>query len=125
MKTKMRSDMKGVSPSPLEKPYYYSCLTPGIVEDFEDGIPQLAKFIDSDKSFLIVRLFGPYAARILVHRQLQLITLIKQLCKLDKEDATEKLREYRLCTTTFSEEGDPTQTKLLREIETKLGEYCK
>jgi len=100
-------------------------LTQDIVEDFEDGIPQLSRLMDSDKNFFVVRLFGPYAARILLQRELQLNTLIKRLCKLDREDAADITRQYRLCTTTFSEQGDPAQTELLREIEVKLGEYCK
>lgn len=100
-------------------------MTQGKVEDFEEGIPQYSKLLDSDKAFFVIRSYGPYAARVLVQRELQLNTLIKQLCKLDHEDAAEKTRKYRLCTTSFSEKGDLTQTKLLREIEIKLGEYCK
>ena len=95
------------------------------MEDFEEGLAQLAKFIDTDRNFCQFRRFGSTVARILVHRQLQLISLIKKLQKLDQEDAADMKRKYRLYTAEIFKNEDPAQAELLREIEVKINEYCE
>lgn len=94
------------------------------VEDYEKGLPQLSRFLDSDRNFCQFRRFGPTAARILLHRELQLISLIKKLRELDREDANDISRQYRLHTAEIFKNGDPKQAELLREIEIKINEYC-
>ena len=100
-------------------------LTLWTVEGYEEGLPMLARFLDSDRNFCQFRRFGATAARILLHRELQLIFLIKKLQKLDREDAGDMKTKYRLRTAKQFENEDPTQTELLCEIEIKMNEYCE
>jgi hypothetical protein len=96
----------------------------GIVQDFVKGIPRLANLLDSNENFSIFRRFGPYAARCLVHRQIELGILVKRLDKLDREDALDETKHYRLHSAEHRDDWDETQKKLIDEIEMKLWEYC-
>lgn len=95
------------------------------MEEFERGIPRLAAYLDSNESFCIFQRFGPYAARILLHREIELSQLVEELNKLDAEDAAKPEMIYRLTSAEYYEGMDNTQRKLLLQIETKIGEYCE
>jgi hypothetical protein len=94
------------------------------VEDYQEGIPRLAAFLDSNDSFCVFRRFGATVARILLHREIELGGLIDQLHKLDKEDAAgDKL--YRLLSIEHKLGWDPAQITLMGKIESKINEYCE
>lgn len=94
------------------------------VEDYTAGIPRLAALHDSNDSFSIYRRFGPYAARVLLHRELELNALLGKLDSLDKEDET-KGRKYRLQSIEHEEEWDTAQQDLIQELEERLSAYCE
>lgn len=93
------------------------------VEDFEEGIPQLAALLSSHENYGIFRGFFPYATRILLHRSIELDLLVKKLNNLDKEEAAQPDREYKLRTVKLKPESDAERIKLLKELEVKLSEY--
>lgn len=95
------------------------------MEDFEEGIPRLSTFLDSNESFCIFQRFGPYAARCLLHRQIELNQLCEQLRQLDAKDAADPTKQYRLNSIEYYKGMDDTQRKLLQDIEIKIGVYCE
>lgn len=95
-----------------------------VVETYTEGIPRLAALHDSDDTFSMYRRFGPYAARVLVHRELEINELTTSLDKLDEEDLTTE-RKYRLQSIEHNEQWDATQRDLINKIQEKLSEYCE
>ncbi|KAF7954534.1 hypothetical protein EAE96_005654 [Botrytis aclada] len=57
-----------------------------IWEDFETGIPKLARFQGTHKDFAIFRAFHENHNRILVHKQIELTDIARELRKRDKKD---------------------------------------
>ena len=99
-------------------------LTITIVKDFEEGIPQLAALQESNDSVCVFRKFGTDAARVLLHKQMELDRLAKKIGELDRADSSCELR-YRLRRGAFHDSWDSEQKNLLEEQEMKLSSYCK
>ena len=95
------------------------------MEDFAEGIPQLAALLSSHENYGIFRGFFPYATRILLHRSIELGLLAEKLDNLDKEEAAQPNRQIKLKTVRLEPETDAKRIKLLKEFEVKLAEYCK
>lgn len=89
------------------------------VEDFEQGIPQLAAVLN--KSFGLYRVFFAQANRILLRRIAKLSKLEKDQRELDKKDAAQpdKCKLY-----TFEGEDDKERARLERIIEIEINELC-
>ncbi len=87
------------------------------VENRRPGYPRLSAFIASDNNFALFRRFGELHARILLHKQDQLVELEQKLQDLDAGEQT----PYYLS----SRRGDrnPTRTALMAEVEAKLPVY--
>jgi hypothetical protein len=97
----------------------------GAVEDYQEGIPRLAAFLDSNESFCMFRRFGTTTARVLLHRQIELDILVDQLHKLDQEDAAAGDKLYRLSSVEHKEGWDTAQRKLMETFDTKIRDYCE
>lgn len=95
------------------------------MEDFEEGIPQLSALLSSHENYGIFRGFFPYATRVLLHYSVELDLLAKRLNKLDKEEASQPDRQYKLRTVNLNPESDEERIELLKELKVKLAEYCK
>jgi hypothetical protein len=96
-----------------------------VVENYTKGIPRFTALHNSNDTFAIYRGFGPYAARILMHRELELNELVGELDELDREDATQTERNYRLQSIEHKEGWDTAQKDLLKQLEDRLSEYCE
>lgn len=89
----------------------------GSVESFRRGYPRLSAFIDSDRDFMMFRRFGRLQARILLHKQDELIDLEQQLEQIDSEEQTEY---YLSCRR---QDLNTKRHSLIQEAEVKLNEY--
>jgi hypothetical protein len=95
------------------------------VEDYPNGWPQLAAFINSDDNLAVVRRFGLLQSRLLVMLQAEITNLESKLHKLDQEDNESQATHYRLQTTHHKEEWGRERKHLTEEIQTKLNIYWK
>lgn len=91
------------------------------MEDFEEGLPQLAALLDSNESFCILRRFGNPVVRALLRRQTELAQLDAKLRQLDEADAADDAKKQRLQTSEYNTE----RNELLDKIEAKALPYCK
>jgi len=93
------------------------------VEDYVEGYPQLAAFLDSDEGFMIYRRFGWLQTRLLLDKQEELRLLEEKLQKLD-------MREKKLKASTPMTRDAPPKERVLRKellekIELAFCSYCK
>jgi hypothetical protein len=95
----------------------------GQVDDFPEGLPQLAACMNSDGVFTNVRRFGRLSNRILLHRQIDLTELEKKIDDLDIDDATNPTMMFRLRGHEGYSGWDDTQRKLIDEASVKYIEY--
>jgi hypothetical protein len=95
------------------------------VEDYPEGYPQLAAFLNSDDSFAVFRKFGRTNARILLHLQAEIQALEKELDDLDREDVTTSEHFHRLVSVEHQEGWDTKQEELREKLQGKLAIYCK
>jgi hypothetical protein len=93
------------------------------VDDYPEGYPQLAAFMNSDDTFANVRRFGRLSSRLLLHLQNELTALEKQLDDLDKSDAANQVLEKRLRGYENYSGWTDEQTKLLNQIQAKYSQY--
>ena len=91
------------------------------MEDFQEGLPQLAALLDSNESFCILRRFGNPVARALLRRQTELAQLDAKLRQLDEADAAINGNKQRLQTIEHNTE----RNELLDKIEAKALPYCE
>lgn len=94
-------------------------------KDYVPGLPRLAALQDSNDSICIFRRFGDVAARLLLIKEIELEQLVLKLRKLDDEDNEDPAMRWRLKSVDYPKGCDPTQRKLLQEIEQKMNEYCE
>jgi len=87
------------------------------------GLPRLSAFLNSDPNFAIMRGFGELHCRVLLHREIELTTLEKELQKLDKEDEQNPDMEYRLRTIEYFDDGEDERRELVELIEERLSSY--
>ncbi|KAL5317200.1 hypothetical protein ACEPPN_014295 [Leptodophora sp. 'Broadleaf-Isolate-01'] len=102
----------------------YDKLTYDRVDDFEEGYPQLAAFVDSNDTFANYRRFGRLSARLLLHLQNDLNNLEKKLDALDKQYAQDERMKYRLRGFEISDGRDDKCQKLCADIQKKYMEYA-
>lgn len=93
------------------------------VDEYPKGLPQLASLISIDDSLAMHRSFKYCHNRVLLHLEVQITELEKELYKLDKEDAADPNMAYRLGSTRHEEGWDDAQVKLLDKLISKLKEY--
>jgi hypothetical protein len=94
-----------------------------IVEEYPEGFPKLAAFISCDDSLAMHRAFKYCHNRVLLHLEVEIMEIQKQLHNLDKEDAADPDREHRLRWTEHDEGWDAAQVKLITTLKSKLKEY--
>ena len=90
------------------------------VEDYPQGYPRLATFLNSDDSFSIYRGFGYLQSRLILEKQNELEILEEKVDRMDIRDAEQNNRS--LHTRAFHQENIP-RSLLLREAEKRFGEY--
>jgi hypothetical protein len=93
------------------------------VDDYPEGYPQLAAFMNSDDTFANVRRFGRLSSRLLLHLQNELTALEKRLDDLDNSDAANAVLEKRLRGYEHFSGWTDEQTKLLNDIQEKYSQY--
>lgn len=92
------------------------------VDDFQEGIPQLAAFLNSNDSFTHHRKWGQITNRVLLYRSIELAQLSKKLSDLDNEYASDDTKKY--CLKGWEPENwGKEQKDLILEIEKKLEIY--
>ncbi|OTA84864.1 hypothetical protein M434DRAFT_36269 [Hypoxylon sp. CO27-5] len=90
---------------------------PRKIDSFRRGYPRLSAFVDSDRNFVMFRCFGRLHARILLHRQADLIEMESRLEQIDLEEKT----EYFLACSR--EDPSVERRELFNRAEKKLAEY--
>ncbi len=94
-----------------------------IDEDYPQGWPRLAAFINSSSTFAIWRRFGTAHNRVLLHLQATITRLEQQLEELDKADAENPKRLYRLRRNEWREGWDTAQKDILEQMHRKQVDY--
>jgi hypothetical protein len=93
------------------------------VDEYPEGFPQLASLISIDDSLAMHRSFKNSHNRVLLHLEVEITELEKELYKLDKEDAADPDKIYRLKSTKHEEGWDAAQVVLIDKLRSKLKEY--
>ncbi|KAM3066729.1 hypothetical protein ACMFMG_011932 [Clarireedia jacksonii] len=95
------------------------------VHDFPEGFPQLAALMNSNDSFALYRRFGRLSDRLLLHLQLKLTRLEKEIDEIDKDDGKHpELRKRNYGYEGFEEDiSNPRKTALLSEVLETLEKY--
>jgi hypothetical protein len=89
------------------------------------GWPRLAAFQNRSDSCAVYRRFGLLFCRVLLQLQAEITALEKKLHQLDTQDAANENMHYRLRSIDDSEEWDPAQRNILKQIQEKLSIYGK
>jgi len=100
------------------------------LENFPEGYPRTACYMDSDDAFMQYRRFGYLHARLLLNKQDELRSLEEDLMCLDRlddeDEATQKyLRSRQKEYARKPDNGAETKKQLLDKIEQKTLEYGK
>jgi len=93
------------------------------LEDYENGIPRLAAYLDSSESYCMYRRFGPTVTRRLLHLEIELDELEQRLHKLDQEDAAPGGKLYRLHSVEHKAHWDAAQVEILEQFDIKIRKY--
>jgi hypothetical protein len=93
------------------------------VDEYPKGFPQLAALISCDDSLSMHRSFKYCHSRGLLHLEVQITELEKELYKLDREDAANPDMTYRLRSTKHEKGWDAAQADLIDKLMAKLKEY--
>jgi hypothetical protein len=80
--------------------------------------------MNNDEDFNLFRGYFPYATQILLCRMIEIGLLVEKLNKFDNNEAS-KPDEFRLSTVRLESESGTARNEMLKQLETKLGEYCK
>ncbi|KAF8850126.1 hypothetical protein BDZ45DRAFT_207642 [Acephala macrosclerotiorum] len=92
-------------------------------EDYPQGWPRIAAFLNTSSTLAVWRRFGTAHNRVLLHLQATITRLEQQLDELDKADAEDPARLYRLRRNEWREGWDTAQKDILEEMHRKLVEY--
>ncbi|KAH8751027.1 hypothetical protein BGZ57DRAFT_959075 [Hyaloscypha finlandica] len=92
-------------------------------EEFPEGWPKLAAFINSADDLTMFRRFGRAHCRILLHLEAEITILERELDLLDTHDAESPDFKHRLRRSEWHEGWDSAQKNLLNELKMKLLEY--
>ncbi|OIW24413.1 hypothetical protein CONLIGDRAFT_565921, partial [Coniochaeta ligniaria NRRL 30616] len=90
-------------------------------EAFPRGYPSLSAFLHSDRDFAMFRSFGRLHARVLLHKQDELVQLEQRLDQLDQRAS--ETDPYVLTTNRRHSATTAERQALLGEVEAKLKEY--
>ncbi|KAI1415017.1 hypothetical protein F5Y13DRAFT_197018 [Hypoxylon sp. FL1857] len=90
---------------------------PRKIESFRKGYPRLSAFIDSERNFAIFRCFGRLHARLLLHKQDELVEIENRLEQIDLEEQTEYFLACR------RQDPSDERRELFGKAEKKLAEY--
>ncbi|TVY83149.1 hypothetical protein LSUE1_G002655 [Lachnellula suecica] len=93
------------------------------VDTYPKGFPRMAALQASHTDFTIFRGFKNGHVRALLHLEVELTELEKELSKLDDADSTSPITKYRLRNTMMEEGWDTSQTELIHKLRLKLVEY--
>ena len=99
------------------------------VEDYPNGFPRLAGFLNSDESFMVYRRFGYVFARLLLAKQDDIRRLEGLLNGMDKQDNGEgnhlfiKSHYEDARRETFPSAWGVSRVELLDQLETKAKDY--
>ena len=108
--------------------YFQNILTWTIisVENYAEGFPRIAAYIDSDVDTALFRRFGRLNARTLLYREVELNDLEKKLDELDQTDNSKEDTEWRIGHGIHHDDGKKNEERkaLVEEIEKKLKAYC-
>ena len=94
-----------------------------IVDEYPEGFPQLAALISCDNDLAMHRGFKNIHNRILLHLEVQITVLEKELNDLDRRDSADPEREHRLRWTEHEEGWNTDKLELLDKLALKLKEY--
>jgi hypothetical protein len=87
------------------------------------GWPRLAAFQNQSDSCAVYRRFGLLFCRLLLQLEGELTFLEKKLLQLDKQDAADVNKLYRLRSSDDDATWDPAKRNILKEIQEKLSAY--
>jgi hypothetical protein len=87
------------------------------------GWPRLAAFQNQSDSCAVYRRFGLLFCRLLLQLEGELTFLEKRLLELDKKDAADVNKLYRLRSSDDDATWDPAKRNILKEIQEKLSDY--
>lgn len=94
------------------------------VDEYPDGFPRFAAWMNCDVNFLLARRYGWLHTRVMMFRQSELHDLEVELNAIDEqlleEDDTDALADHQ--SFAFGEAGK-VRTKLMQRIDDKLEEY--
>jgi len=98
------------------------------VDDYPQGYPQLAAYLNLDPNFPVYRRFGTMRHRVMLHRQIELMKLEQKLNEMDKADWNDhryRIQSIRKDHENATKEGKERSEReeLLNEIEAKLQHY--
>ena len=100
-----------------------------LVEDAPKGFPRVARFLNSDESFMIHRRFGCLFSRLLLTRQDEISRMEEQLEAMDRRDQREGNGKYIQSIVLDERRGNipPTwacsRIELLEKLELKVKQY--
>lgn len=95
-----------------------------IVEDYPNGWPKVAAFLEGCDSFGIYRRFGYIHSRLLVAHQTKITHFEQQLRDLDQSDeAGGESTDWRLKGSLQKERWDTAKIDLLKELEKEILAY--
>ena len=100
------------------------------MEDFPNGFPKVARFLDSDDSFGMYRKFGTLHSRLLLNKQDEVSKMEAKLEAMDKmdnenDDGKRYLmsRELDVDRPEFPEFWGESRVQLMERLEKKILEY--
>ncbi|KAG9229597.1 hypothetical protein BJ875DRAFT_522616 [Amylocarpus encephaloides] len=88
-----------------------------------NGFPRLAAFQNSSSSVRMFRRFGEEHARLLLHLQVEITNIKKELNELDDKDSKPGGCGQRLKAANWGEKWDAAQVNLLERLRVKLLQY--
>ena len=97
-----------------------------LVDDYPDGWPRVAAFLNSADTFQIFRRFSYAHTRLLTNMMAKITTLEKGLLELDRKDAeVGSDTDYRLRATEYQEGGDTKKQELMDRLKFEILAYGK
>ncbi|KAL8727737.1 MAG: hypothetical protein Q9166_005850 [cf. Caloplaca sp. 2 TL-2023] len=103
------------------------------LENFPEGFPRLACFLDSDDSFMLFKRFGIVFSRLLLNKQDEIRRLEAELRGMDLTDAANggetyllsRLEDVRREPSSIPSAWSQTRPELLEKLEAKVLEYAE
>ncbi|KAL8692312.1 MAG: hypothetical protein Q9224_003986 [Gallowayella concinna] len=104
-----------------------------IVENFPEGFPRVACFLDSDESFMLFKRFGIVFSRLLLNKQDEIRRMEAELQGMDRTDErfdgelylNSRYEDTQRDSSTIPSYWSQTRPQLLQKLETKILEYSE